>query len=217
MSVPSVEPVEAVSDEVVSESVPVPDSPVLEEIGSESLSVVPGLGVDADVLRDRSLRRTRDGGIIAAMATPPRQRRPQDFKPGRITGWPAGWSEERVQELALGACYKADGKHKDYPSPGGEWDYVFRAEGTKCPKLSSSVWPRLQDGLRDALIAGVVQWDDRCVTYPARAWIRLDGRLCEARLTNDVRGEYHGFPLDYEEHHPRDPAGLLERAPTVYT
>jgi len=151
------------------------------------------------------------------MATPQRQRRPQDFKPGRVTGWPEGLSAADVHALAREARYKADGKHKDYPSPRGEWDYVFRAEGTKCPKVPTEAWPRLQAGLRDALMAGVVQWDERCKMFPARAWIRLNGRLCEVRLTNDGNGEYHGFPLDYEEHYPRDPAGLLERAPRVCT
>jgi hypothetical protein len=56
--------------------------------------------------------------------------------------------------------------------------------------------------LQDAFIAGVVQWDSRGGNFPARAWIWLNGRLCEARRTNDGNGEYHGFPLDLRETSP---------------
>lgn len=143
------------------------------------------------------------------MATAPRQRRPQDFKPGRVTGWPPGTSQESIDALAKTVTYGPDGKHKDYPAPNHEWDYRFRIEGTKCPRISVEQWPRLQEALRQALAAGVVQWDDRCLTWPSRAWVRLDDVLCEARLTNPGAGHYHGFPLDYEEHHPRDPDGRL--------
>jgi len=117
--------------------------------------------------------------------------------------------------LSRNIRYAADGKHKDYPAPSGEWDYRFRAEGTKCPRIPESQWPQLTEALREAFQAGVVQWDDRCATFPVRAWIRVDRRLCEARLTNRCAGEYHGFPLNYEEHYPSDPDDRLVNAPEV--
>ena len=100
-----------------------------------------------------------------------------------------GLVRDLVRGLATGVKYKADGKHKDHPSPNGEWDYVFRAEGTKCPRVPTTDWSRLQEALREAFVAGVVQWDERCVTFPVRAWIYLNGRLGEARLSNLGNGE----------------------------
>lgn len=149
------------------------------------------------------------------MATRPPQRRAKDFKPGRVTGWPPNTSAETIRSLANAVTYGADGKHKDYPAPNGEWDNRFRFEGTKCPRVPVARWPDLTAALSQALRDGVIQWDERCITYPARAWVRLDDRLCEARLTNPAAGSYHGFPLDYEEHYPRDPEGRLQAAPKV--
>lgn len=147
------------------------------------------------------------------MAKRPAPRREQDFSPGEVTGWPPGSGPPN--DLARRARYGADGKHKDYPAPNGEWSYVFRSEGTKCPKIASALWPKLQEALHAALTAGVVQCEHPG-EFPRRAWIYLNGRLCEARRTNAATGEYHGFPLDHEEHYPRDPENRLSHAPRIH-
>ena len=146
------------------------------------------------------------------MARRARQRGAQDIKRGVVTGWPPGFDPSAVAQRA---SYRPDGKHKHYPAPNGEWDYRFRAEGTTCPKIEPTRWPSLQEALQAAIHDGVVLYDELRGEFPARAWVYLDDRLCEARLSNPETGEYHGFPLDYEEHFPRDPHDLLRLAPRV--
>ena len=43
----------------------------------------------------------------------------------------------------------------------------------------------------------------------------INSVLHEARLTNQAIGEYHGFPLEYDERFPEDPHELLRNAPRV--
>lgn len=49
--------------------------------------------------------------------------------------------------------------------------------------------------------------------YPRRVWAYVNGVLHEARLSNEGNGEYHGFPLEYEEQYPHDPNNVLRNAP----
>ena len=153
---------------------------------------------------------TVDVTRMLGMAKRPTHRRAQDFKPGVITGWP----KDADRQVAETARYIADGKHKDYPAPNGEWVLVRNSEGTKCPVLAPERWADLTKALQEALLRGVVGGGMRGA-FPARAWVFLDERLCEARLSNEVLGEYHGFPLDYEEHSPSDPEGHLGLAPRI--
>lgn len=150
--------------------------------------------------------------IITSMAARPQHRRAQDFKPGIVSGWPADAGDAAA--VAERASYVPDGKHKDYPAPGGEWTYFRNSEGSKCPAIPSDRWADVHAALRAAILAGIVGGEFRGV-FPSRVWIYLNGRLCEARLSNRETGQYHGFPLDYEEHHPADPHGLLGQAPRI--
>lgn len=146
------------------------------------------------------------------MATRPGHRRHQDFKPGTVTGWPPDAGD--AAEVASRVSYVPDGKHKAYPAPNGEWSYFRSTEGTRCPPIPREGWPQVQDALRAAICAGVVGGQFRGA-FPSRAWVYLNGRLCEARLSNQDAGQYHGFPLDYEEHHPADPDRRLQHAPRI--
>lgn len=145
------------------------------------------------------------------MPVRPQERRPKDFKPGEVTGWRPGVDRAPLVDRAH---YIPDGKHKSYPAPNGEWTLCTRPEGTRCPRIPPEKWRHLQTYLRSAMAAGVVQFhpeDDS--DFPARVWSYIDDRLYEARRSNAASGGYHAFPLDYEDHHPRDPHGLLARAP----
>lgn len=145
------------------------------------------------------------------MKSRPQERRPKDFKPGRVTGWRAGVDRAA---LARRVRYVPDGKHKDYPSPDGEWTLCTRPEGTRCPQIERRHWPRLRDILRTAAEAGIVQFQEGDASeFPARVWAFIDGKLFEARRSNAESGIYHGFPLDHEQHYPKDPHGLLSTAP----
>jgi hypothetical protein len=72
----------------------------------------------------------------------------------------------------------------------------------------------LQRVLRRAINAGCVDVEFRG-DFPSRAWAFINDTLHEARLTNQQTGEYHGFPIDYEEQYPLDPHDILRTAPRV--
>lgn len=110
--------------------------------------------------------------------------------------------------------YRPSGAHKSYPAPNGEWSYGPRRDATKCDVLPEERWSDVEQALRDAIKAGVVDKTFRN-GFPARAWAWVNGVLHEARLSNEAVGEYHGYPLDHPEHHPSDPHGLLAKAPKV--
>jgi hypothetical protein len=68
--------------------------------------------------------------------------------------------------------------------------------------------------LQDAIRAPCVDREFRG-DFPARAWAFINGVLHEARLNNQVSGEYHGFPVEHEVQYPKDPDRLLKDAPRV--
>lgn len=147
-----------------------------------------------------------------SMARRPTHRRAQDIKPGRVAGWPADRGDPR--DIAQRVGYLPDGKHKDYPAPNGEWDHVRSSEGTKCARVLPEHQITIVEALQEAIVAGVVSEEFRG-DFPARIWAYVDNRLHEARLSNQEQGQYHGFPLDYEEHFPADPDDRLAGAPRV--
>lgn len=148
------------------------------------------------------------------MAAPPSYRRPKDFKPGRIGGWPSERSNQG--EIAKRVSYVADAKHKDHPAPNGEWQLGGNSDGEKCEYIRPEVWPELGALLRAAVEAGVVDAKFRG-DFPARLWVYVNDKLHEARLSNQETGEYHGFPLDYRQNYPMDPGDRLHLAPRIRT
>jgi hypothetical protein len=138
------------------------------------------------------------------------QRSKTDIRPGRIGAWAATANER--QAVANRVRYCGNGAHKSYPAPNGEWTPSLRPGKSVCWRFAPSDWPKLVDLLREAIKSGCVhvQFDG---DFPTRAWAYINGKLHEARLHNAALGEYHGFPLDYQEHEPIDPNGLLRRAP----
>ena len=116
--------------------------------------------------------------------------------------------------MAKLASYAASGEHKDYPSPDGSWVRAHHADKAKCAHFARREWARLQESLREAIAAGCVDEEFRG-DFPTRVWAYVNGVLHEARLSNRSTGEYHGFPLEYPEQMPSDPANLLRNAPHV--
>jgi hypothetical protein len=72
----------------------------------------------------------------------------------------------------------------------------------------------VQDALRQAICCRCVSREFRG-NFPSRVWAFVNGVLHEARLTNEAAGEYHGFPLQYEDQQPKDPDHILRNAPHV--
>lgn len=143
----------------------------------------------------------------------PRHRRSSDdFSPGTIVQWPP--DQPGPEDIARRVRYIASGEHKSYPPPvAGLWTLNPKADKAKCDRFAEAEWPRLQEALRAAIEAGCVGKFRR--EFPSRAWIYINNILHEARLSNPAIGEYHGFPLEYEEQYPDDPHGLLGDAPRV--
>lgn len=138
------------------------------------------------------------------------QRQPDDFKPGSIAPWPFG--KPPPESVAQRARYVASGEHKDYPSSDGLWTVVPKADKAKCARFARTEWHRLKEVLRQAISASCVHAEFRG-DFPARAWAFINDVLHEARLSNRGNGEYHGFPLEYQEQWPDDPNDLLRNAP----
>lgn len=141
---------------------------------------------------------------------PDYQRPPADIKRGCIARWPADKPPPEV--IAQRVRYRANGKHKSYPSRQGFWNLV-RADAAKCPTFSEDQWHKLEDVLRRAILSGFVGEDFRG-DFPSRVWAYINGKLYEARY-GGANGEYHGFPIESPQGFPRDQDGLLERIPSV--
>lgn len=153
--------------------------------------------------------------MLPRMAPPPKhQRPPKDFKPGRVVGWPAHIHAEDAKATAQRVSYCPDGKHKDYPAPNGEWTLGANSEGTKCLMVKPEQWGTVRETLRAAVEAGVIDVL-RKGGFPSRTWAFINGKLHEARISNDESGWYHAFPLDYEVNWPKDPDGRLAHAPRI--
>jgi hypothetical protein len=140
---------------------------------------------------------------------PTHQRPKKDFRRGTLAAQlPA------AAAIAARVRYVASGEHKNYPSPTGLWTMGHKIDKAKCDRFDTAEWPRLEETLRAAINAGCVDVEMRG-DFPARVWAFINGTLHEARLTNQTRGEYHGFPIEYPEHFPADPENQLRNAPRV--
>ncbi len=147
------------------------------------------------------------------MAKRPKYQRPKkDFKPGKL-----GLPPSDVPELGVIADrvrYVPSGEHKNYPSEAGAWTIGHKVDKAKCDRFVATEWEQIRRVLQDAIRRGCIDVEFRG-TFPARAWAYINDTLHEARLSNEMSGAYHGFPLEYAEHFPEDPEGLLRNAPRV--
>jgi hypothetical protein len=73
-----------------------------------------------------------------------------------------------------------------------------RSDATLCPADLQSVQPMLTDWIRASILAG---WTGGIEEggYPRYVWRRDGGRYFEGRLTNQVLGEYKGYPIQPDE------------------
>jgi hypothetical protein len=83
-----------------------------------------------------------------------------------------------------------------------------------CAKIDEKNWHLLLKALQEAIKKSCVQLEVG-EKYPVRVWVKINGTLHEARITNAMTGEYHGFPLEYESQLPDDPHDLLSNVPNV--
>ena len=141
-------------------------------------------------------------------AMPRRPHYQRGIKRGQICDWPDGVGTP--DEVAARVTYTGNRIHKTYMSPAGP--PAWHADKSKCDRYNEEHWHRLLCALRRAIRAGSVS--DFRGAFPMRAWVRINGILHEARLTNEGTGDYHGFPINDPRQYPA-PIDKLEAAPRV--
>lgn len=141
-----------------------------------------------------------------AMSRRPDYRR--RIKPGRIFEWPENVGTP--EEVASRVTYAGSALHKTYQSPAGP--PAYRADKAKCDEYPRAAWPQLEEALRNAIRAEMV--DVFRGEFPGRAWVWINNVLHEARLTNQDVGDYHGFPLNDPRNYPA-PIDRIRGAPRV--
>ena len=99
-------------------------------------------------------------------------------------------------DTARQAVFVGSSEHKNTPSFAGQ--PTPRSDASLCDPMLRNSRCRLTRALRQAIRDGQVgeQWEGE---FPRYVWCRIDGTICEARLTNRGKGEYKGYPLEDEE------------------
>jgi len=74
-----------------------------------------------------------------------------------------------------------------------------RSDATRCPAESEvaaqedlTAW--LKKAIRAGHVGGLIEGG-----FPRYVWYRAGNRVFEGRLTNQVKGEYKGYPIDQDE------------------
>ena len=106
---------------------------------------------------------------------------------------------EGISRVTLAACasrvrYVGSPEHKTFPTFAGRMQ--ARSDATKCPthlKDSDIITGWLADAIREGNVSAAFDGE-----FPRYVWARPQGEdtWYEARLTNQVLGEYKGYPLD---------------------
>lgn len=126
------------------------------------------------------------------MKRPERQRRSPHRQ--RVADPPPDVDREA---LANRATYGGSPKHKDIPSFAGAVPRP-RVDASICPRELTRDKDRVERWLREAIRRGNVgSWEG---AFPAPVWHREGSTTYEAHLTRPAFGEYHGYPLEPDEH-----------------
>src|SRR3954454_6086870 len=120
----------------------------------------------------------------------PRRRRPLVRE---IAPVPQGKS---LQEAAARASYIGSPEHKDSPSFAGQ--PRPRADAAICDRSLATKQVLVTRWLKKAIRLGSVSghWEG---DFPRYVWHRQGEVVFEARLVNQVNGQYKGYPLNREE------------------
>jgi hypothetical protein len=120
----------------------------------------------------------------------PKRRRPLQRK---ITPPPAGFS---LKKVARKVRYVGSPEHKSGPSFAGM--PRPRADASICDQSLSVMLVTVNKWLRSAVSKGTVggQWEGG---FPRYAWYKNGDIVYEARLTNQGKGEYKGYPIRRDE------------------
>ncbi len=96
--------------------------------------------------------------------------------------------------MAEKVTYVISPEHKDYLTSAGPGR--LRSDASACPRGLDfdEVVDWLREAVRDGSVSADIEGD-----FPRYAWLRVEGRVYEARLSNSGLGAYKGYPIhDYE-------------------
>lgn len=121
------------------------------------------------------------------MSNPKRRR-----LPNRRVCVPAGVDPEAA---ARQAKYVGSTAHKNAPSPAGPPG--LRRNASCCPPEIAKQQQKITGWLRAAIRQGSTGdfWEGHSPRFPRYVWYRHGNTVFEGRLTNQVLGEYKGYPL----------------------
>lgn len=107
-----------------------------------------------------------------------------------------GTGSVNLEELAERVSYVGSPEHKDMPSLAGQ--ARPRADASLCERRLTKDFGLVTEWLREAVRRGAVGgfWEGG---FPRYAWYKEGDVVYEARLINQARGEYKGYPLNENE------------------
>jgi hypothetical protein len=102
-------------------------------------------------------------------------------------------ASEALEALAKRVRYIGSPEHKRHPSFAGP--PAPKNTSTLCDPRFANQQDLLTHWLQEAIRRGMIgkKWDG---DFPRNVWLRQDGVVYEARLVNQVSGEYKGWPLE---------------------
>jgi len=143
---------------------------------------------DCGVSREISRRGVRCRCAVRSMRKPRAQR--DNFKARVVQPPPL---DVDLDDVALRAEYVSSPYHSSAARIRRP-----RPDASQCPSELSSDLDRVQAWLREAIRLGWTgAWDGG---FPRYVWRRFGGTIFEARQGSPGSGQYHGYPLEPEQH-----------------
>lgn len=101
--------------------------------------------------------------------------------------------EDALKDLAERVFYRGSEDHKGVDNSFGFSLKPPRRNASVCDK---EITPeKAQSWLRESIRKGNIQWTVAKEKHPRYVWGIFEGQLYLARLTNDGKGEYKGYPV----------------------
>lgn len=106
---------------------------------------------------------------------------------------PPEMDESALRHLADHVFYRGSEDHKGVDNSFGFSHTPPRRDASVCDSgITQAV---AQEMLREGIRKGNIQWTVAEEKHPRYVWSKLNGQLYLARLTNDGKGEYKGYPV----------------------
>lgn len=102
-------------------------------------------------------------------------------------------TDEKLEELAERIFYRGSEEHKGSDNSFGFSHRPPRRYASECD--SNITREQAQEWLRTAVRKGNIQWTVPEEKHPRYVWGLFNNQLFLARLTNDGKGEYKGYPV----------------------